>query len=206
MHQKHLWPRVCAAALSNIVIGFVLAWLLRIRLGSDPCTTMSSGISSHLPISFGTWNLVFNGVLLLIVLICNRRLLGPGTIFNMVLCGYSADFFGWLIDLFIPEAVFASWPARILICIPTLAVFILAAALYMSVDMGTSPYDAIPFLIANSQSKFSFRAVRTAWDVLMLVIGLAAGAAFGPVTIITAFTLGTVISWVSRQIHQRFLV
>lgn len=185
-------------------MGFCLAWILRVNLGSDPATSMNAGISSHLPISFGTWALLLNFILFLIVLACDRSLLGVGTIANMVLCGYSVDFFGWVIDRLLPASFFQSWPVRIGICIPALLLFILAAAVYLSLDVGVSPYDAIPMLVAQRQDKLSFRAVRTLWDMAALVIGVLSGAVFGPVTIIMAFTLGSVIAWVSRKIHQYF--
>ena len=92
-------------------------------------------------------------------------LLGVGTIANMVLCGYSVDFFGWVIDRLLPVSFFQSWPVRIGICIPALLLFILAAAVYLSLDVGVSPYDAIPMIIAQRQSRLSFRAVRTLWDM-----------------------------------------
>lgn len=197
-------PRITAVCLSNIAMGFCLSWILRVNLGSDPCTSMNVGISSHLPISFGTWQLILSAALFLAVLAFQPRLLGVGTIANMVLCGYSVDFFGWLIDRHIDAAFFQSWPVRVGICLPALALFILAAAVYMSLDVGLSPYDAIPYIIADRQSKLSFRAVRTLWDLAALTIGVCTGAVFGPVTIIMAFTLGSVIAWVSRQLHRHF--
>ncbi|MGM9536922.1 MAG: YitT family protein [Candidatus Onthomonas sp.] len=165
---------------------------------------MNAGISSHLPISYGTWSLLLNFLLFLIVLACDRSLLGVGTISNMVLCGYSVDFFGWIVDRLIPASFFQPWPVRIGICIPALLLFILAAAVYLSLDVGVAPYDAIPMIIAQRQSRLSFRAVRTLWDLTALAIGVLSGAVFGPVTIIMAFTLGSVIAWVSRKMHRLF--
>ena len=62
----------------------------------------------------------------------------------------------------------------------------------------------MPMIIAQRQSRLSFRAVRTLWAMAVMVIGVLSGAVFGPVTIIMAFTLGSVIAWVSRKIHQYF--
>lgn len=199
--RNTLLSRALAVCLANIAMGFCLTWLLHINLGSDPCSTMNAGISSHLPISYGTWSLLLNLVLFLIVLARDRSLLGVGTIANMVLCGYSVDFFSWLVDSTIPQSFFQSWAVRIGICIPSLILFILSAAVYMSLDMGVSPYDAMPSIITQGQSKLSFRAVRTLWDLSILLIGIASGAVFGPVTILMAFTLGSAIAWVGRQLH-----
>lgn len=191
--------------LANIIAGFSTAWLLRLGLGADPCSTMNSGIAAHLPISFGTWSLIVNLLLLMVVVLCtDRRQLGFGTVSNMVFVGYSADFFGWLIDRSVPAAFFDSWGTRLAIGIPTLAIFILAAGVYIAMDLGTSPYDAIPAIIARRQSSMSYRTVRTLWDVTALAIGVLAGASFGPVSVICAFTLGPVIAWVGKTVRERF--
>ena len=42
---------------------------------------------------------------------------------------------------------------RIGVLIPAIIVFILSAALYMDVDMGTAPYDAIPIIISDHLPK-----------------------------------------------------
>ncbi|MCD7881777.1 MAG: hypothetical protein LUG47_09005 [Clostridiales bacterium] len=191
--------------LANIIAGFSTAWLLRLGLGADPCSTMNSGIAAHLPISFGTWSLIVNLLLLMVVVLCtDRRQLGFGTVSNMVFVGYSADFFGWLIDRSVPAAFFDSWGTRLAIGIPALAIFILAAGVYIAMDLGTSPYDAIPAIIARRQSSMSYRTVRTLWDVTALAIGVLAGASFGPVSVICAFTLGPVIAWVGKTVRERF--
>ena len=199
--RNGLLSRTLAVCLANITMGFCLTWLLHVNLGSDPCSSMNAGISSHLPISYGTWSLLLNLVLFLIVLVRDRSLLGVGTIANMVLCGYSVDFFTWMVDRTIPQSFFQSWGVRIGICIPSLILFILAAAVYMSLDMGVAPYDAMPSIITQMQTKLSFRAVRTLWDLSVLLIGIAAGAVFGPVTVLMAFTLGSAIAWVGRRLH-----
>lgn len=205
IHEFHaLLPRLTAVLLSNMMMGFATAWVFRIGLGSDPCSTMNAGIASHLPISYGTWSLLLNTVLLLAVFKYERRLLGIGTICNMVLCGYAADFFGWCIDQALPAGALDSLALRALIAVPVLVIFILAAAVYMSMDLGVAPYDALPYLLSH-RTRLSFRQARTIVDVTALAIGIAAGAAFGPVTVVMACSLGTAISWVSRQIHGRLV-
>ncbi len=204
VQPAHLLTRMRTVVLANIIAGFSTAWLLRLGLGADPCSTMNSGIAAHLPISFGTWSLILNLLLLMIVFCTDRRQLGFGTVSNMVFVGYSADFFGWLIDRSVPASFFDSWEIKLAIGIPALAIFILAAGVYIAMDLGASPYDAIPAIIAKCQSSMSYRTVRTLWDVTALAIGVLAGASFGPVSVICAFTLGPVIAWVGKTVRERF--
>ena len=66
--NQALFARFAAMLLSNIMMGFATAWVFRIGMGSDPFSTMNAGLSSHLPVSYGTWSLLLNiGLLLAVV-------------------------------------------------------------------------------------------------------------------------------------------
>lgn len=188
--------RSVIVVLAVIFMGFNLSWLIRIDMGTDPCTSMNLGISSHLPISFGTWQLLLNLLLFLIVIYYDRHLIGIGTIANMVLVGYSADFFGWLWDRYLPSYIWDIMWFRIIVLIITLSLFVFSVAVYMTSELGTAPFDAVPFIIAQRQSKVSFRIVRMIWDITAMVIGILTGSTFGLVTLLMAFTIGPVVAWV----------
>lgn len=66
--------------------------------------------------------------------------------------------------------------------------------------LGTSPYDALPFVIHRYLDKFSFRAVRISYDLAFIVIGYVFGAPFAVVTIMMAFLLGPAIELVGEKI------
>lgn len=179
-----------------IFMGFNLSWLIRINMGTDPCTSMNLGISSHLPVSFGTWQLLLNLLLFLIVIYYDRHLIGVGTVANMVLVGYSADFFGWLWDRYLPSYIWNIMWFRIIVLIITLSLFVFSVAVYMTSELGTAPFDAVPFIIAQRQNKVSFRIVRMIWDIAAMIIGILTGSTFGLVTLLMAFTIGPVAAWV----------
>ena len=60
--------------------------------GVDAFSCMNLGVSGFLRMSFGTWQLLINAVLLLVVWFTIRHCIGPGTVVNMVCVGYTADF------------------------------------------------------------------------------------------------------------------
>src|SRR5262245_35453988 len=77
----------------QIIIGFSIAALQIIALGTDPFNGMAIGISNTIGISLGTYLLMINLVLLVIVLWKKRELIGIGTIFSTVILGYIIEFF-----------------------------------------------------------------------------------------------------------------
>jgi uncharacterized membrane protein YczE len=81
-----------------------------------------------------------------------------------------------------------------------LAVFVCVASVYMSVELGTAPYDAIVIIITNSQSRLSFRVIRILWDCGATIIGFLAGGVVGIVTVIMAFTIGPMAAYMGKHI------
>ena len=107
-----------------ILMGFALSFLNRTGFGTDPCTAMNLGISAKFGLSLGTWQLLFNLILFVIVLWKDKSQIGIGTIANMVLVGYAMDFFTCIENFFIAEGYFTSMAIRVLVLIPALTLFI----------------------------------------------------------------------------------
>lgn len=194
--------RILYVLLAVFMMGFSLSFLIRVNFGTDPCSAMNLGIARHLHLSFGNWQVLLNLILFLIVIAFDRSQIGWGTLANMILIGYTVDFFRWLFDLFLPDSAFSSLSVRILVLIPALFLFIVAAAVYMAVELGTAPYDAIVFIISNKFKKIPFRLIRITWDMTACLIGFLLGSTIGVVTLMMAFLLGPVIAWVKEKINH----
>lgn len=90
--ENNLIRRVIMAFLGNYIISFGISFLYAADFGTDPFTCMNLGVSSHLPISLGTYQLLINIVLFAIIFVLDRRSFGIGAIINMVLLGYMIEF------------------------------------------------------------------------------------------------------------------
>lgn len=203
MYQKQNFSkRLVVVLLAVIIMGFSLSWLVRVDLGIDPYTSMNLAISDKLGISLGNWQALLNSIMFLLVIAFGREHIGFGTLANMFLVGYALDFFTWLWDMFLPADAFESMTVRILVLIPALAVFVVSAAVYMDVELGTAPYDAIPIMISKYQKKVPFSIVRMLFDSSVILLGLGFDAKIGIVTILMAFTLGPVIAWIGARINS----
>ena len=82
--------------IAVILMGMCVAMLVLSDMGTDPYSAMNYGISARLGMTFGNYQLISNLVLLVLVVIFERKLIGTGTLGNMILVGYSADFFSWV--------------------------------------------------------------------------------------------------------------
>ena len=88
-----------------------------------------------------------------------------------------------------------------LVLLPALLIFLSGASAYLCADLGGSPYDVLPFIIADRLKRIPFKAVRIAWDTAFLVLGLFLGGPIGIVTILIAFFLGPAISWFQKKLE-----
>ena len=201
--RPRMGRRVVALFGSIFMMGFCVAVFKLIGAGTDPCSCMNLGISGRLGISFGTWQLTLNIALLLIVMRFAPEKISLGTLVNMVFVGYVAELFMYLLGGLIPETGL-SLAARVIIFVPAIALFLLVASIYMTVDLGCAPYDALPMIIAARTSRLSYRAIRMAWDLAALSIGFLLGATVGIATVITGFCIGPAITAVGARVRPWF--
>lgn len=202
--KKHFWPRLFVTVAAVIMMGFCLSWLLLVDMGTDPCTVMNNSIAKTIGWSLGNWQATLNIILLIIVVIFGGRNLGFGTLANMFLVGYSIDFFSWIWSMVLPAGLFDSMIVRIVVLVPALVVFVFAVAVYVDMNMGTSPYDAMPLIIAKRLPKVPFKVVRIIFDAVVTLIGILFGGMLGIVTVVMVIALGPVIEWVSKLISKKW--
>lgn len=181
--------------------GLGLSLLRAINLGTDPCSCLTQGVTNFVPLSFGTCQLLCHLVTFVFVIRYDLGMIGFGTIGNMCFLGYISDFFKWIWSLLLPAGFFEATMTRYILLVPSLAVFLLGAAAYMCAGLGSSPYDALPFIIAGRVKKVSFKVVRMLWDISFMAAGFVLGGDVGIVTILVAFFLGPIITWVQRKLE-----
>lgn len=168
-------------------------------VGMDPFTALNMGISNHLHIGLGIFQLSFNFVIFLFILWLDRKKIGIGTFLNMVLVGFEIQWFDILYkQWFGSRTGFFVIAADLII---GLLLFTLGASLYMGPNLGVAPYDAIAPII-SSRTKLPYRWVRVAQDVLFMVCGWLVGGPVGIATIIVAFFTGPLISWWDSHVSK----
>lgn len=182
------------------------------NLGVDAFSCMNLGISGFLHMSFGTWQLIINAVILVAVFFAVPKNIGIGTIINMVCVGYGADFICWVFtDVLKIEAGLL---LRVLFLIAGCLFASLGVAFYIAADMGIAPYDSVAFIIQKALSeKISFQYARVCSDITVVIIGVAFCLAskgdlwkiIGIGTICNAFLNGPLIQFFRVHVSEPIL-
>lgn len=169
--KRNSSERIGKMILGILLIGICVAFYRISLFGVDAFSCMNLGISGFLRFSFGTWQLIVNTGILIVVFLTVRENIGLGTIVNMVCVGYIADFLCWLIlDVIGLQAGFAL--KIVFLCMGTLLAS-LGCALYMVAGLGVAPYDSVAFIFTKmTKDKISFRLARVISDVAAVVIGV----------------------------------
>ena len=193
--------QLALVVISVIIMGFCISFLNEVNLGTDPCTMFNLGMAAKLGISLGNWQALFNCVLVVFVWFLAKEQIGWGTLVSMFLVGYSYDFFTWLNGFWVPADFFDSMLHRVVVAVPILVLFILAVSVYVALQLGTSPYDAMPYVLDKlNNNKIPFKVLRIGWDLGVCIIGILLGSKAGVVTFIMAFAFGPTISWIQVNV------
>ena len=201
--QKDFAKRLIVMNIGVFLMGFFLSFLIKVDLGTDPCTFMNLTLSRAIGISFGTWQLLLNTVLFIFVILFGKKFIGFGTIANMVFIGYIADFFCWLWEKTIPEYYFTQFPQRGVVFAIALFLFIISVSFYINANMGVSPYDAMPQIISERVLKnVPFAIIRIAYDFLVILIGILFQGTPNIGIVLMALFLGPIISTVGKFLNK----
>ena len=157
--------------------------------GMDPFQVLT-------PISYGTFYVILNAILLAFMFFFNRRMIGLGTIINLFLLGYVVEYTGVLLQRAFPSP---SVLLRVVLMIIALILASLAASLYFVADMGVSAYDWIALTVSDRKG-WAFRVVRIATDFICVLTGGLLGAKVGIGTVLTAFCMGPIIQFFNEKV------
>ena len=159
--QNKPFLKRCIMMVTGILFIGVCVGAYRLSaFGVDAFTCMNLGISGFLHMTFGTWQLIMNAAILVVVFFKAKQCIGAGTIVNMVCVGYLADFICWLFQDILKVEM--TLPLRILALIIGSIFAGMGVAFYMVAE-----------IIENvTRGKIPFQNARVMSDVTVVVIGV----------------------------------
>lgn len=216
--QHNMIKRCVLSVLSIIIMGFGISLFSVSGFGVDPFTSMNMNISSTLGISYGTYQLIVNAVIIVfVVIVAHRGLIGIGTMFNMVGVGYSCELFESIIRPCISD--FADNLAfRICLLAAGIVVLCFSCSLFFTSNVGVGPYDSLGFMLSQ-KIKVPYKWIRVITDLAVILIGLVVSGGLTDVisgnfssvknigigTVITAFMMGPLVNFFSKHISSKIL-
>lgn len=214
LNRDHMAMRIVLCIVGTILCGVAVGFFKYAAFGVDPFTSFVTGLDKISPIEYGMLYIIINAALLLVSIIFDRHMIGLGTIVNLFLVGYLAQYSQmFLTNLLSPDNLIA----RIICMLIGIVGLCFSAGLYMPADMGVSTYDAIAIIMEKKWHLGRFKYNRITTDFVCVTIGSilyimsgeplsAITAIVGIGTIITAFFMGPLVDFFSNNFTKKFLL
>ena len=199
MQREINYKRTIMSILGVAIIGLCVGVLKVANFGVDPATVFFLGIWSHLNISLGLFNILFNLLMLTFVFFIDRSKIGIGTIMNLFFMGYIIDFSWKITSGIFPNP---STILRLVLFVVGIVIMSLGVAIYMTADQGISAYDSIPAILSEKFTKLPYRFWRILTDGLAVIIGFILGEKVGLGTLATAIFLGPLIQFFLHKVAE----
>ncbi len=201
--QKENGARRLGVMFASIfLMGFGISVFSFSDLGVDPYTAMNMAISEKLGIGFGFYQMFVNAVILSVVAFCSKKLIGIGTVVNMVGVGYVCEFFTKLYTHFLPapEALLV----KCILMLTGVVLLSLAASLFFTASLGVGPYDAAGFVM-DEKTKIKYKWCRVITDLVCTGVAMAFSGPVGIGTVVTAFCMGPVVSFFNKAVSEKLV-
>ena len=192
---KETFIRLILLCIRLVIAHLGVTLFLLADAGADPFNVMIQGLRMlviktglFVP-THGIVHMCICFLIIIILLIVDRRYVKLGTIVCMFCGGPIIDFFTWLLSGFkIGDAVM---PVKIVVLIIGCGILAFGMSIVIKSEAGTGPNDLVAVVISD-KSKIRFAAVRIVTDVIFVLTGFLLGGKFGIGTIICAFLVGPV--------------
>lgn len=201
MEEKSYVKRSFVSVIGIVIITLGVGFAKTSDFGVDPYTSAVMGLSKLCGIDMGTLMLLMNIIIILISWRLLPKIMGFGTIFNMLFIGYLIEFMSnTLHHLFDSPSMLL----KILFLIIGTLIFSFGVSLYIQANVGVGPYDAMTLVIVD-KSHASYRTIRVVQDVFFVIVGIVTGGPFGVGTIVLALFTGPIVDVMNRYLTTKII-
>ena len=186
------WSKRIVLLLTGLVTAHLgVTLFLQANLGSDPFNVFVQGlyrrISALLPLTHGWVHMGISFLIILALLIVDRKYIRIGTLLCMVLGGPIIDGFTLLLGNVIHAESPIVW--RFLCLALGCVILAFGMTIVINSEAGTGPNDLVAVVLSEKTGK-KFGIVRVVVDVCFAAIGFLLGGTVGAGTLICAFLVG----------------
>jgi uncharacterized membrane protein YczE len=189
-------PRRLTQLFAGLVLyGVSMGLMIRGTLGLDPWDVFHSGVTEHVPLSFGMV-VTLVGFVVLLAWIPLRQAPGLGTVANVLVIGAATD-----ATLALVPAPDALATRLVLTLVGGVLLNGVAGAMYIGAQLGPGPRDGLMTGISR-RTGLSLRLVRTVQEITVVAVGFLLGGSVGLGTVVYALSIGPVV----QALLPRFVV
>ena len=194
MKKAHI--RLWASRVLLLLAGLTVAHLgvtlfLQADMGSDPFNVLIQGLYRFLPwpdfMTHGNVHVGVSFLIILVLLVVDRRYIQIGTLLCMVLGGPIIDLFTLTLGSIINSASPLAW--RLLSLVLGCVILAFGMTIVIKSQAGTGPNDLVAVVISD-KTKGKFGMIRILVDVCFAGIGFLLGGTLGLGTVVCACLVG----------------
>lgn len=197
--QNNKVLKIIFALIGIFCVGVGVAFNASTHLGNDAIGMIYDGIRVSLRLTTEQLGLVsnlLNITLIILLIFTGRRYVNIGTIIYILPYGAFVNIGTFIYHIIFPsQSLISRFVAGTIGC----ALIYLGVAIFIAMDIGLDPFTGIVMLIRDKTKK-EYKSIKIIFDIILVLIGFLLGGTFGIFTIITAFTAGPSIQWISNQI------
>lgn len=199
--KYHIIIDVIIISFGLLISSFGTALFYQAGMGSGAMATFSDGLHKLLNMSYGTANMTANIVFLILLFICDRKMINIGTVLCVFLIGSFVDIGTFLFAL-LPIASAPAW-FRFMCMLLSCVMMGGGLGLYVAVDRGFGALEGLVKYVCK-KGNLRFDKVKIIQDFLLISIGIVLRAEWGIGTVISAILIGPIMR-VSIEYFQSML-
>lgn len=199
--KKNNWmKKIVLAFVGILLIGVGVAFNAAAGLGNDPVGIFYDGIRAVLGLSgeqLGTASNIVNISLVALLLFIGRKYVNIGTIIYILPYGLCVSLGTKLYSVFFATGIeVQSLSIQIIASVIGCVLLYVGVAIFVTLDIGVDPMTGVAMVIRDKMH-WEFRQAKWLFDGVMTGLGFLLGGKLGVITIVTAFTAGPAIQFVS---------
>ena len=173
-----------------MISSFGTALFYASNLGSGAMATFSDGLHRVAGITYGQANMAANIVLLLVLLVLDRRYINVGTLLCVFTIGLWVDLFNGALAWV--DAASLGTAVRIAMSVVGSALMGLGLGIYVAVGRGLGALEGLVKVVCG-KTGCSIRIAKIIQDATLVILGIAMRAAWGVGTLIAIVLTGPVL-------------
>jgi uncharacterized membrane protein YczE len=203
MEKKLLKYKLIMASCGVFLGGISVGLFKRSIFGTDPFQVLANGLSNQIQIiDFGTLYMIINVLMLVCILVLDKRYIGIATFINVFFYGYIIQFSESIVIRMLGEN--PGLGIRIVLLVLGIVIMCFGTSLYFTAELGVSTYDAISLIMVDKKLG-KFRYLRISTDLFCVIVGYFLGGIVGIGTLLTAFFMGPLIDFFNTHISKKIL-
>ncbi|GBF10072.1 YitT family protein [Tepidibacillus sp. HK-1] len=195
--SKHEWfIRMIIFFMGIIVMSLGISLIIEANLGVSAWDVLHIGLYKTLGLTVGTWSQIVGIVVIAVSYLMDKKILGVGTVLNMVFVGWFLDLFLYLLPtmkMIIPQIMFLFLGI----------IFMgMGSGMYITSKLGPGPRDGL-MLVLSDRFHWGIGKIKTMMEMIALLIGWILG---GPVfigTVIASVMIGPVMQFFIHLFNVR---